>query len=54
LKTRKDPVYREYIIRKIFVVYPALKITSILNKKFSIWMEKNKGMRAEENEKIDD
>lgn len=27
LKMRKDAVYREYIIRKIFVVYPALKIT---------------------------
>lgn len=38
LKIRKDPVYREYIIRKIFVVYPALKITSMLNKKISVWI----------------
>ena len=44
LKIRKDPVYREYIIRKIFVVYPALKITSMLNKKISVWIEKSSGM----------
>lgn len=47
LKIRKDPVYREYIIRKIFVVYPALKITSMLNKKISIWIEKSSGLPAQ-------
>ncbi len=39
-KIRKDPVYREYIVKKIYMVYPALKITSLLNKKLSIWIEK--------------
>ena len=35
---RKDPKYRDEIAKNIFVVYPALKITSLLNLQVSKWI----------------